>query len=144
MIDLDASTVEQLRVHRDHRQLDRNEWGIDYQDGDLVFCKEDGTPVHPHTFSQSFDRLIRKLNLPRIRLHDLPHTHATIVLRAGVPVKAISERLGHETPAFTMKQYAHVMPGMQAEAAASISRVVFADRSGGCVSPSQPPEVRAE
>jgi integrase len=54
----------------------------------------------------------------------LRHTHASIALRAGVPVKVISERLGHEDPAFTMKQYAHVIPGMQAEAARLIADLV--------------------
>ena len=97
---------------------DRAEWGNEYQDEDLVFCKENGTPVHPHTFSQAFQRLIAKSDLRRIRLHDLRHTHATIALKAGIQIKVISERLGHETPAFTLKQYAHVIPGMQAEAAA--------------------------
>ena len=52
------------------------------------------------------------------------HTHATIALRAGVPIKVIAERLGHETPAFTMKQYAHMIPGMQVEAASTIAGVV--------------------
>lgn len=56
--------------------------------------------------------------------HDLRHTHATIAVKAGVPVKVISERLGHESPAFTLKQYAHVVPGMQAEAAELIAAVV--------------------
>ena len=65
--------------------------------------------------SQAFERLIDKHHLRRIRLHDLRHTHATLALKAGVPVKVISERLGHESPAFTLKQYAHVIPGMQAE-----------------------------
>lgn len=62
--------------------------------------------------------------MPKIRLHDLRHTHATIAIRAGVPVKVVSERLGHETPAFTLKQYAHVLPGMQAEAAVLIATEV--------------------
>ena len=83
-----------------------------------------GTPIHPHTFSQAFERLVTKSDLPKIRLHDLRHTHATIALMAGVPVKVISERLGHETPAFTMKQYAHVIPGMQAAAAGAIAALV--------------------
>ena len=61
---------------------------------------------------------------PRIRLHDLRHTHATIALKAGVPIKVISERLGHENPAFTMKQYAHVIPGMQADAARVVASAV--------------------
>ena len=94
---------------------------------DLVFCKEDGSPIHPHTFSQAFERLVAKMDLRTIRLHDLRHTHATIALKAGVPIKVISERLGHENPAFTMKQYAHVIPGMQAEAAALTARLVTGD-----------------
>ena len=52
------------------------------------------------------------------------HTHARLALKAGVPVKVISERLGHESPAFTLKQYAHVIPGMQAEAAAQVADLV--------------------
>jgi integrase len=124
VIDLDPGTVERLRAQRGRQQADRDEWGADYQDGDLVFCREDGSPLHPDMFSQSFERAIAKTDLPRIRLHDLRHTHATIALGAGVPVKVISERLGHESPAFTMKQYAHALPGMQAEAASQIADLV--------------------
>ena len=60
----------------------------------------------------------------RFRLHDLRHTHATLALKAGVPVKVVSERLGHESPAFTLKHYAHVIPGMQAAAAAAVAEFV--------------------
>jgi integrase len=126
VIDLDAETVAQLRAHRKRQDAERREWGADYQDHDLVVAKENGEPVHPHTFSQSFERLLGKHGLRRIRLHDIRHTHATIALKAGVPVKVISERLGHESPAFTLKQYAHVIPGMQAEAAAQIAQLVAA------------------
>ncbi len=128
VIDLDSGTAQQLQTHRQRQQFERAEWGSDYLGQDLVFCKEDGTPMHPHTFSQAFDRLVAKTDLPRIRLHDLRHTHATIALRAGVPVKVITERLGHETPAFTLKQYAHVIPGMQAEAAAAVAELVTGTR----------------
>jgi integrase len=124
VIDIDSRTVEQLRAHRQRQQADRVEWSSDYDDQGFVFCKEDGTPIHPHSFSQAFERLITKTDLRRIRLHDLRHTHATIALKAGVPVKVISERLGHETPAFTLKQYAHVIPGMQAEAAQTVAALV--------------------
>lgn len=124
VIDLDAGTVAQLQAHRRLQEVEKAEWNSEYQDNGLVFCKEDGTPLHPHTFSQAFERLVAKSDLPRIRLHDLRHTHATIALRAGVPVKVISERLGHESPAFTLKQYAHVIPGMQAEAAALVAGLI--------------------
>lgn len=128
MIDLDPGTVELLREHRRRLEVERDEWGADYVDKDLVVAKENGEPVHPQSFSQAFERLVAKAGLRRIRLHDLRHTHATIAVRAGVPVKVISERLGHESPAFTLKQYAHVMPGMQAEAAADIAAVVARSR----------------
>ena len=52
-----------------------------------------------------------------IRFHDLRHTHATLLIKEGVPVKVVSERLGHATTAFTIKTYQHVLPGMQADAA---------------------------
>jgi integrase len=124
VIDLDAGTVAQLRAHRQRQDEERAEWGADYEDRDLVVAKENGEPIHPHTFSQSFERLIAKAGLRPIRLHDLRHTHATLALKAGVPVKVISERLGHESPAFTLKQYAHVIPGMQAEAAAPVAAMI--------------------
>ena len=124
VVDLDAETVELLRRHRNIQDDERAEWGADYQDAGLVVAKENGEPIHPHTFSQSFERIIANAGQRRIRLHDLRHTHASLALKAGVPVKVVSERLGHESPAFTLKQYAHVLPGMQAEAAAQIAQLV--------------------
>jgi integrase len=59
-------------------------------------------------FSQTFERLREAADVPPIRLHDLRHTHATLLLKAGVPLKVVSERLGHSTPAFTMATYQHV------------------------------------
>ena len=54
---------------------------------------------------------------PVIRLHDLRHTHATLLLAKGVPVKVVSERLGHASVTITLQVYAHVMPGNQRQAA---------------------------
>lgn len=124
VIDLDAGTVAQLREHQERQAAEKTEWGAGYDDHDLVFCKENGEPLHPQTYSQALERLVARCPLPRIRLHDLRHTHATIALSAGIPPKVISERLGHESPAFTLKQYAHVIPGMQAEAAEQIAGLV--------------------
>ncbi|GIK78445.1 MAG: hypothetical protein BroJett022_21350 [Actinomycetes bacterium] len=124
VVDLDPETVALLREHRARQQAERDLWGSDYRDGDLVVAKENGEPLHPQSFSQAFDRIVAKADLRRIRLHDLRHTHATIAIKAGVPVKVISERLGHESPAFTLRQYAHVVPGMQAEAAVQVAELV--------------------
>jgi len=69
-----------------------------------VFCKEDRSRARPQTFFQAFEHLRAKAGLPTIRLHDLRHTRASIALKAGVLVKVISERLGHDVPALTMKE----------------------------------------
>lgn len=124
VIDIDPATAALLRRHRERQRQAREEFGDEYDYHGLVVCAQDGRPIHPQSFSQAFGRVLQRADLRKIRLHDLRHTHATIAVRAGVPVKVISERLRHESPAFTLKQYAHVMPGMQAEAAELIAAVV--------------------
>jgi integrase len=138
MIDLDPETNRLLQAHWDEQQLERKKRDADYQDSDLVFCKEDGTWLHPDAFSKTFIRLVANTTLPRIRLHDLRHTHASIALKAGVPVKVITERLGHESAAFTMKQYAHVIPGMQADSARTVASTIR-DATPGSDDPAQTP-----
>ena len=62
--------------------------------------------AHPlHAISQSFERISRRAGVRVIRLHDLRHTHRTLLIAAGVPVKVVSERLGHATPVFTIDTY---------------------------------------
>lgn len=125
VIDLDIETVELLRKHRVAQGNEASYWGEGYERSEYVFTREDGSHIHPEALSDRFESLERKCpGLPVIRFHDLRHTHASIALAAGIPMKVISERLGHETPAFTLKQYAHVLPGMQAEAASAIAALV--------------------
>lgn len=100
--------------------------GAGYDDQDAVFAMPDGQPWNPETISQAFDRLVRASELPRIRLHDLRHTHASHLLAAGVNVKVASERLGHASVAFTLDTYGHVLPGQQADAAAAAAALVDA------------------
>jgi integrase len=132
VIDLDGETVELLRAHRQQQLAEQTEWGADYEDNDLVAARENGTAIHPHSLSQTFERLVKRAGVRTIRLHDLRHTHATLALKAGVPVKVVSERLGHESPAFTLKQYAHVIPGMQAAAAAVVADLIRAEVDAAC------------
>ena len=87
---------------------------------DLVVTDELGQALHPDYFSRDFDRLVRKLDVPRIRMHDLRHTHATLALKAGVHPKVVSERLGHATVGVTLDLYSHVMPAIAKEAAETI------------------------
>jgi integrase len=123
-IALDEATVAMLKAHRKTQARERLAWGPGYRDEGLIFCREDGSPIDPDVLSQRFDRLVRDAGLPRIRLHDLRHTYATAALRAGVPIKVVSERLGHATPAITLAVYAHVLPGMDPEAAEQVAALV--------------------
>lgn len=123
-IDLDPRTVEVLRTWRRRQHEERLLLGPDYRDDGLVFAQPDGTPLHPEAVSTRFDRLVRAAGAPVIRFHDLRHTHATLLLKAGVPVKVVSERLGHASIGFTLSVYQHVLPGMQAEAATIFARLV--------------------
>lgn len=121
-IDLDPTTVSVLAAWRQWQQTEQHVTGI--EPSEFVFTDREGEPVHPHAISQSFERIVARAGLPPIRLHDVRHTHATLLIKAGVPVKVVSERLGHAKPAFTIDTYQHVLPGMQAEAARTIEQLV--------------------
>jgi integrase len=116
-IDLDDRTVDALRAWRLVREEEAALAGLKVSEDETVFARPDGSLTHPDYCSQVFDGHLAASDLPRIRFHDLRHTHATILLKAGVHVKVVSERLGHSSPAFTMTVYQHVIPGMQADAA---------------------------
>ncbi|MGH9038964.1 MAG: site-specific integrase [Acidimicrobiia bacterium] len=124
-INLDARTVGVLQAWRKAVLAERLLLGPAFVDNDLVFAQPDGIPIHPQAFSQAFDRAVARLGLPVITLHDFRHTHASLLLRSGVPVKVVSERLGHANPAFTLTVYQHVIPGMQEEAASLFSELIF-------------------
>src|SRR5690606_41326552 len=116
-----------LRRHRDAAAEAAAVRGDAFDPKGLVFTGPDGGPIHPEYVTRAFDRLVAKHGMPRIRFHDLRHTHATLLLRAGVPVKVVSERLGHASPGFTLNVYQHVLPGMQAEAAEVFERLLQGD-----------------
>lgn len=124
-IDLDGRTVNALRRWRERQEDDRGRWDDAWCASGLVLTREDGSWVGPDGWSAGFDRHVLAAGLPRIRLHDLRHTHATLLLASGTPPKVVSERLGHTTIAFTLDTYAHVVPGMQAEAANRFAALLF-------------------
>ncbi|MCA1680332.1 MAG: site-specific integrase, partial [Actinobacteria bacterium] len=81
-------------------------------------------PLKPNAVTQTFRRHIVSAGLPRIRLHDLRHTHATLALQAGVHPKVISERLGHASIAVTMDTYSHALPMLQESAAELVAELL--------------------
>ena len=84
---------------------------------DLVLCYPDGAPLPPNSVTKAFHKLTKSVGMSGIRLHDLRHTHATLMLRQGVHPKVVSERLGHSLVAITLDTYSHVLPGIKAAAA---------------------------
>jgi integrase len=121
VVDLDAGTVAALRVYRAVRG---GRALALVRDSALVLGDLDGTHRHPERFSRRFAgqvaqarKALGEERLPVIRLHDLRHTHATLLLADGVPVKVVSERLGHASATITLTVYQHVHPGMGREAA---------------------------
>lgn len=87
-----------------------------------VFLGRDVRELDPQWVSKRFRTLVKKADLPPIRLHDLRHTHASHLLEAGANVKAVQERLGHAYPGFTMDTYVHLVPTIQAEAVRVLRR----------------------
>jgi integrase len=121
---LDPGTVASLRVHRKAQAAERLAAGPAWTHSDLVFSHQDGAPLHPEYVRRLFDRHLQQAGLPRIRFHDLRHTHATLALQAGVHPKVVSERLGHATVALTLDVYSHAIPAMQQDAAATVAHLV--------------------
>jgi Phage integrase family len=115
-INLDATTIAVLRAWQTWQRTEQRAVGND--DHGWVFTDPSGQPVHPHAISHAFERIAIRAGLPVIRLHDIRHTHATLLAQAGVHPKVVSERLGHADAKFTIETYQHVMPGMQRDAAA--------------------------
>ncbi len=124
-IALDDETVRALREHRTRQVQERLALG-GYEKGyDPVFCEPDRKPLYPGQVSKRFDRLVRASGVPRIRFHDLRHTHATLALQAGVHPLVVSETLGHSTIGITLDTYSHVIPAIQEEAAEKVAALVF-------------------
>ena len=136
VLDIDEATLAVIRRWRATQLEQRLMIGAGWSDTGLVFTDPTGSGWNPNTVSQAFDRLVtptKKVSRaeadarpPRIRFHDLRHSHASHLLAAGVNIKVVSERLGHASVAFTLDVYAHVMPGQQADAAAAVAALVNA------------------
>ncbi len=128
VIDIDDDTISVLREWKHARRS----MSLHLAKADaLAFGNHEGKFRHPDTFSDVFKdnqkrctRFIGEAAPPLIRLHDLRHTHATILLRDRENVKVVSERLGHASITVTLTVYAHVLPGDQRQAAARFAELV--------------------
>lgn len=126
-IPLPASMIHSLGAHRRRQAELRLRLGADYQDHDLVFATDRGVPLDLRNLNQRHLKpILRAAGLPvTIRTYDLRHTCATLLLAAGENPKVVAERLGHASVTLTLDTYAHVLPGMQEQAAAKLEAILF-------------------
>ncbi len=123
-IALTPSTAIMLRKYYDDRTALFAGFGKSIEDSDLVFCHLDGSPLFPDTISNVWRKVAAKAGLKGVRLHDARHTHATLMLKQGVNIKVVQERLGHEKAQTTVDIYSHVLPGMQEKAASDFDKML--------------------
>jgi integrase len=121
-IDIDPSSLDILRGWQTYQAAELAAVGVD--NTGRMFTDQAGGPVHPHAISQAFDRIVRRAGVPIIPLRGLRHTHGSLLIEAGVRVKVVSERLGHARQVFTIETYQHVLPWMQAAAAATFQALM--------------------
>ena len=124
-IALDDGTVAVLRDHRKAMLEERLLVGPDFSDEGLVFHHPDGACLRPDAVSAQFVRRVGQYGLPRLTLHGLRHTWATLALEQGIHPRVVQERLGHSTIAITLGIYSHVSPTLHDEAANLVAAAVL-------------------
>ncbi|MFE5910685.1 tyrosine-type recombinase/integrase [Streptomyces wedmorensis] len=124
VVALDDDTVHVLKRHRERQEADRAEWGPAWVNTGLVFTQEDGSWLHPGKVTDLFERLVAASGLPPIRLHDLRHGAATLMLAADIDIKIVSDTLGHSDTRITRDIYQSVLPYVGKSAAEATAKLV--------------------
>ncbi len=124
-IPLSNTLIDELKRHRRKQLEQKMKLGSDYQIFDLIFANETGSPfTKQHVRLLHFQPLLAKAGLPKIRLHDLRHLCASLLLADGVSPKVIQERLGHSSISITLDIYSHILPSMQSDATSKLERML--------------------
>ena len=132
-IALDAGTVAALRAHRKQQLAERLAWGEAWVDSGKVFTRENGEQLHPAAVTSRFHAIVAAADLPPIRLHDLRHGAASLMLAAGVPMKVVQETLGHSSSTLTADTYTSVFSKVAVEAAEAAAAIVPRAAAGTAV-----------
>jgi integrase len=134
-LQLPATRVSALVCHKTDQELERKWAGTHWQESGYVFTTRRGTPVDPRDLLRDYYAVTRpgpkkpedpqpKLPFPAIRFHDLRHSAATLLLAQGVSARYITELLGHSQVSFTMQTYAHVLPEVRKQTAATMDEIL--------------------
>jgi integrase len=121
---LSKQPIDALRRHRVAQAEERFRMGAGWEDAELVFATEAGRPITASGLRRSYEPLLKRAGLPRMRFHDLRHTSATLLLGRGVHPKVVSEMLGHTRISTTLDLYSHVSMTMQQQAADAFDAIL--------------------
>lgn len=125
MVSLSPSAALMLREHKGQQGLLLAASGTQLKEDDFVFQDLAGKPFLPDTVTHSWAKLIKRIGLVGIRLHDARHSHASLMLKQGIHPKIVQERLGHASIQVTLDTYSHVAPGLQEAAAIRFDELVL-------------------
>jgi integrase len=125
-VSLPSMLVDVLRKHRAERAEQLLSFGVGWNEQGLICSRPAGEPIHPGTLTSKFSHFVKTQDIPKVRFHDLRHTHATQLFKDGIHPKVVQERLGHSTIAVTLDLYSHVLPGMQEDAASRVDTALRA------------------
>jgi integrase len=121
---LDEDTIAGIKDRLRAREAEKTEWGEGWVDSGRIFTRENGEWVHPGWLSEEFERLVARSGLPPVRLHDLRHGAATLMLAAGTPMKIVQETLRHSSITITSNTYSSVLPELAFAAAEASAKLV--------------------
>lgn len=123
-IPLDDFVIEQLLIHKEHQNQEKEIYKDIYNDQDMVFCQEDGDYMNPRYVLQNFQDLLKKAGLPKYRFHDIRHTVASLLINNNENPKAVQELLGHSTISTTLDIYTFMEDQTKRNAVSKLSGIL--------------------